>query len=121
MEPVDNVPVPMPNGSAVNVAVYAANWSAWAGNATVVVYGYVSRIGVDLTVIVFGVPPAGYNASVAGLDAGPETSYKHALLIHIHYQPPQDTNSPPQLIPKGTLVKIEIQPLNLTVLIPVEG
>lgn len=80
------------------------------GNATVVVFGYVSRLGVDLDITVFGVPPAQYNVSIEGPNATTSIDYAGALAIHVHYEAPEG-----QLIPIGTVVEITIQPLNLTI------
>lgn len=78
LEPADSVTIPLPNGSVVDVTVYSANKTVKVGNATVVVASYASRIGLDVEVLVFGVSLAGYNVSVAGLDAGLEASYTGA-------------------------------------------
>ena len=79
------------------------------GNTTVAVIGFVSRLGIDIDIYVFGVPPAKYSLSVTGLEMNKTVEYNGALQIHLHYRPPEN-----KLIPETT-IKITIQQLNLTI------
>ena len=114
--PVDQIPVQLPNGSWVNITIYMVNQNITINNATVVVFGYISRLGTDLDIYVFGVPPAQYNVSIEGFNATTSIDYSGTLHIYIHYQSPED-----QLIPQGTATKIVIQPLDLIMTILLNG
>ncbi|RLF01756.1 hypothetical protein DRO21_05280 [archaeon] len=61
--------IQLSNGTIVNVTIYEVNQTIKIGNVTVVVQGYVSRLGIDLDVYVFSVPLADYNVKVKGLNA----------------------------------------------------
>ncbi len=56
--PVDETQVALPNGTVVNVIIYMVNQTTKIeiNNITIVVYGYVSRLQIDLDIYVFGVP-----------------------------------------------------------------
>ena len=113
--PVDTMPLPLPNGTVINVTVYKVNETITIGNVTVVVFGYVSRLSVDLEVYVFGVPPGNYTISITGLEANQTIiEYAGALHVYLHYQAPEN-NGYSQLISENTAIMIEIQPLSLTI------
>ena len=118
--PVDVMPVPMPSGTLVNITVYRVNETITIGNVTVVVFGYVSRLRIDIDVYVFGVPPGDYAVNTTGLEMNKTIEYTGALHVYLHYQAPEN-NGYPQLAPENTVAKITIQPLSLTVTIPVKG
>ncbi len=112
--PVDQIPVQLPNGSVVNITVYMVNQTITVGNVSIVVYGYVSQLRIDLDITVFGVPPVEYNVTVDGLDVTVEVNYAGALHTYIHYQAPEN-----QPTPINTTVKITIQPLSLAIVFAV--
>lgn len=114
--PVDSTQVVLPNGTVINVTIYMVNQTISIDNATIVVYGYVSRLQIDLDVWVFGVPPANYTVSVESLNATTTMDYAGALHAYIHYQAPEN-----QPIPINTIVKIAIQPLDLIMIILLNG
>ena len=115
--PVDTMPVPLPNGTVINATVYKVNETIKVGNATIVVFGYVSRMNIALDIYIFGIPPGNYTVNITGLEMNQTIiEYAGALHTYLHYQAPEN-----QLIPEGTLIKITIQPLNLIIAIPVKG
>jgi len=110
--PIDHIPVQLPNGTTINITVYMVNQTITVGNVSIVVYGYVSQLRIDLDIYVFGVPPADYTVTIEGLNTTTTMDYAGALHIYIHYEAPEN-----QLIPQGTATKIMIQPLNLITII----
>jgi len=121
LEPFNTVSLPAPDGTLVNFALYMVNETVRAGNVTVFITGSVSRLGLDLYVYVFGVPSRNYTVSVTGLTMNrTEIEYAGALGIRLHYEAPE-SNGYPQLIPEGAVVEITVQPLNLTITVPVKG
>ncbi len=44
LEPVDAIPVPLPNSTIINVADYEVTGTIRVCNATIVVFGYLSRL-----------------------------------------------------------------------------
>ncbi len=115
--PVDNVSIPLPNGTVINITMYRVNETIKVGNVTIVVFGYVSRLGIDLDIYVFGVPPGNYTVNITGLEANQTIiEYAGTLHVYLHYQAPEN-----QLIPENTVIKATVQPLNLTIIIPIKG
>ena len=121
LEPIDAMPLPLPNGTVINVTIYKVNETIRIGNVTVVVFGYVSRMNIDLDVYVFGVPPGNYSVNVAGLEVNQTVvEYAGALHVYLHYEAPEN-NGYPQLAPENTVIKTTIQPLNLSIVVLVKG
>ena len=120
LEPENTVLVPLPNGTFINVTIYKVNISISLGNVVVALYGFVSRIAISMNVEVFGVPPANYTVSIEGLEMNKTIVYQGALFIHAQYDELR-VNGYLVLIPEGTVIKIVIEPLNITVVIPVKS
>ena len=115
--PVNNVPVPLPNGTVINVTMYKVNETITIGNTTIVIFGFVSRLGIDLDIYVFGVPPGNYTVNITGLEANQTiVEYAGALHVYLHYQAPEN-----QLIPEDTEVKMIVEPLKLSIILMVRG
>jgi hypothetical protein len=129
LEPFDTMPVLLPNGTEVNVTVYMVNQTIRMGNTTVVLSGYVSRLQLDLDIYVFGVPPASYNVTAMlvlpdGTEApadGLEAWYQGYLEVRLYHDTPLDSEGYQHPLPQGTLLRITIQPLNLTIVVPIKG
>ena len=116
LEPVDTMPLPLPNGTVINITVYKVNETIKVGNVTIVVFGYVSRLSVDIDIYVFGVPPGNYTVNVTGLEMNQTiVEYVGALHVYLHYQAPEN-----QLIPENTLIRIMTQSVNLTIIFKVK-
>ncbi len=69
LEPVGTMPLPLPNGTVINVTVYKVNETITIGNVTIVVFGYVSRTNINLDIYVYGVPPGNYTVNITELEA----------------------------------------------------
>ena len=113
--PVDTIRVALPNGTLINMTLYNINETIKIGNTTVVVYGYVTRLRIDIDIYVFGVPPANYTTTTTGLQTNQTTEHNGALHTYIHYQTTQG-----QLIPNNTQLTTTTQPLNLTITITIK-
>ena len=105
-----------PNGSTTCVNLYRFDETVRAGNTTVIIYGRVSRVEIDIYIRVFGVPPASYDVSIDGLWMEKSVEYSGMLSVYARYVARYS-----ELIPENTVMRIVIEPLNLTVTILVKG
>ncbi|OWJ54727.1 hypothetical protein [Pyrodictium delaneyi] len=126
LAPMDTVPVPT-RGGEVNVTIYSVNETITLDNVTVIVVGDAGRLGAHLDIMVYGVPPANYNATaVLVLPNGTEVPvdsleawYQGYLHITLGHDMPVDDEGYQQLLPEGTMLRIAIQLLNLTIEVPI--
>jgi hypothetical protein len=131
--PVGTVTVQTESGE-VNVTVYKVDITMTPGNKTVAnatgllvaVSGEVSRLGVHLDIGVFRVPPADYNVTAVlvfpdGTEQTVELKAWYQGYLHVVVKYPLANARYQQLLPEGTVLRITIQPLDLTITVPIKG